>query len=327
MNPADRRHLSLAFELAERGLGATSPNPAVGAVVVRDGAVVGRGYHARAGEDHAETIALREAAGLARGADLFLNLEPCCWHRLLEGRSPSCVEQILAAGIRRVVAATRDPNPAIDGRGLRMLAEAGVAIEPEDPYFARRAARLNEIFFKYVVTKRPFVVLKAGMTLDGRIALAGGASRWITGEQARAEARALRDRHDAVLVGIGTVLADDPLLLPGEGSRRPAPPVRVVLDSRLRLPTGSRLARSARPRPRDWSSARRRPMGRGPGRSRRAAWRWSGRGRDGPIRAPFSRSSGRASSPRCWWREEARCSAPSCGGGTPTRRTCSSPRA
>lgn len=260
MTSEDRRLLGLTFDLARKGTGRTSPNPLVGALVVKDGAIVGRGHHARAGEEHAETIALRAAGAGARGAVLYVSLEPCCSHRLLHGRTSPCVDQILEAGIARVVAASRDPNPAIDGRGLCRLADAGVAVEDPDPVFTAHAARLNEIFFTYVARHRPFVALKAGMTLDGKIALPSRASRWITGEAARAEARRLRARYDAVLVGIETVLADDPELAPLRAGDAPAEdggaedpradrPVRIVLDSRLRLPPTSRLAASASARP------------------------------------------------------------------------------
>ena len=252
----------MAFDLARLGLGATSPNPAVGALVVQNGRVVGQGYHAKAGEDHAETIALRQAGESARGADLFVNLEPCSLHRILHGRIAPCVDQILAAGIRRVIAAGKDPNPLIDGRGLARLEGAGVAVEPFDPVFSKLAGRFNEVFFKFIATGRPFVVLKAGMTLDGRIALDTGESKWITGSAARAEARRLRGRYDAVLVGVGTAIADDPLLLPrspddaadehgpsGTGGPGARTPLRVVLDSRLRLPLTSRLVATARSGP------------------------------------------------------------------------------
>ena len=258
MTPEDRRFLGLTFDLARKGTGRTSPNPLVGALVVKDGAIIGRGHHRRAGEEHAETIALAEAGPRSRGAILYVSLEPCCSHRLLHGRTAPCVDQILDAGIVRVVAAARDPNPAIDGRGLCRLADAGVAVEGPDPIFAAHAARLNEIFFTYVARRTPFVALKAGMTLDGKIALPSRRSRWITGEEARTRARSLRGRYDAVLVGIETVLADDPDLGPGgaedaagdagEGPRADRP-VRVVLDSRLRLPESSRLVRSAAARP------------------------------------------------------------------------------
>lgn len=247
MTPDDRRYLGLAFDHALRGLGSTSPNPLVGAVLVRDGAVAGAGHHARAGTDHAEARALQQAGAGARGADLYVNLEPCCRHRILEGRTPPCVDQIIAAGVRRVVAASKDPNPLMDGRGLERLRQSGIEIEPEDAYFARRAARLNEVFFKYVSTGLPFVSLKAGMTLDGRIALPSRESRWVTSEEARAEGRGLRRLHDAVLVGIGTALADDPGLLadPVPGFEREPSPLRVILDSSLRLPPHSRLAATA----------------------------------------------------------------------------------
>ena len=249
MTPEDRRHLSRAFDLARRGLGLTSPNPAVGAVIVRDGRIVGQGHHARAGAEHAEAVALGEAGEGARGADLYVNLEPCCSHRILVGRAAPCVDQIIAAGVSRVIAAARDPNPAIDGRGLERLRQLGVAVEPEDRLFARRAARLNEVFFKFIRSRAPFVVLKVAMTLDGRIALPSGESRWITDEASRSAARALRSRYDGVLVGVGTALADDPRLLPDAGTSggpsQSRPPLRVVLDSRLRLRPASGLVGSA----------------------------------------------------------------------------------
>lgn len=245
----DRRFLARTFDLAIQGAGRTSPNPVVGAVVVRDGRAIGTGFHKRAGMVHAETEALNIAGDAARGGTLYVSLEPCCH----QGRTPPCVEAIIAAGIRRVVAAGRDPNPLVDGRGFARLEEAGIEVAPTDPTFARRANRINEIFVKFMTTGTPFVALKAGMSLDGKIALPTGASKWITSEAARSQARALRRRYDAVLVGIGTVLADDPLLLPAVGQAGPGseafpldrPPVRVVLDSRLRLPPGSRLVTSA----------------------------------------------------------------------------------
>jgi len=229
-----------ALALAARGLGETNPNPLVGAVVVRGGRVVGEGFHARAGGPHAEKQALERAGARARGATIYVTLEPCAHH----GRTPPCAPLMRDAGIARVVAALRDPNPLVDGRGLRLLRRAG--IEVATGVLGAEAARLNERFLTSMKAGRPFVLLKAALTLDGRIATASGESRWITGAGQRRQARWLRRLHDAVMVGIGTVLADDPLLLPVPRTRRPF--LRVVLDSRLRLPPNSRLARSASPR-------------------------------------------------------------------------------
>jgi diaminohydroxyphosphoribosylaminopyrimidine deaminase/5-amino-6-(5-phosphoribosylamino)uracil reductase len=237
----DERWMRKTLALARRGEGETNPNPMVGCVIVKGGRLVAEGFHARAGAAHAEVVALGRAGKAARGATLYVNLEPCA-HR---GRTPPCAPQVAAAGIRRVVAAMKDPNPLVSGRGLALLRRGGISVtvgvlEPE-------ARRSNERFVMAARLDRPFVLLKAAITLDGRIATARGDSQWITGPRERREARRLRRLHDAVLVGIGTALADDPLLLPEPRTRRPF--VRVVLDSRLRLPLTSRLARSARRAP------------------------------------------------------------------------------
>lgn len=228
-----------ALALAARGLGETNPNPVVGCVVVKGGRSVGEGFHGRAGGPHAEVAALRRAGPRARGATLYVTLEPCAHF----GRTPPCAPLVRDAGIRRVVAAHRDPNPLVSGRGLALLRRAGIAVTTgvlED-----EAALLNERFLVSVRQGRPFVLLKAALTLDGRMATARGHSKWITSPAQRAQARWLRRLHDGVLVGIGTVLADDPLLLPSPRPRRSF--VRIVLDSRLRLPATSRLARSVGP--------------------------------------------------------------------------------
>jgi diaminohydroxyphosphoribosylaminopyrimidine deaminase/5-amino-6-(5-phosphoribosylamino)uracil reductase len=235
----DRAYLKQALTLAARGRGRTRPNPMVGALVVRDGRVVGRGWHTRAGAPHAEAVALLQAGEQARGARLYVNLEPCCHF----GRTPPCTDAILASGVSEVVACMRDPDPRVNGRGFARLRRGGVQVR--SGLLRGEAVRLNEAF---VVAQRrglPVVTLKAGMSLDGRIATSGGRSRWITSAAARAAARRLRARHDAVLVGVGTLLADDPVLsanghAPHDGSG----PVRVVLDSRLRTPPRARVLRT-----------------------------------------------------------------------------------
>ena len=231
--------MARALALAARGLGETNPNPLVGCVVVKNGRVVGEGFHARAGGPHAERIALARAGSGARGATLYVSLEPCSH---TAKRTPPCVPLVLASGVRRVVVAMRDPNPAVNGRGLRQMRRASLRVSVG--LLEREARRLNERFLVAQAERRPFVLLKAALTLDGRIATASGDSRWITGPRERARARGLRRLHDAVLVGIGTVLADDPLLLPAPRLARSFH--RVILDSRLRLPLGSRLVKSAR---------------------------------------------------------------------------------
>jgi diaminohydroxyphosphoribosylaminopyrimidine deaminase/5-amino-6-(5-phosphoribosylamino)uracil reductase len=233
MNEAYMRR---ALELAARGLGRTSPNPAVGAVVVRAGAIVGEGHHRRAGAPHAEREALANAGEAAEGADLYVTLEPCC-HR---GRTPPCTEAIVEAGIARVAYACGDPDPRARGRGCRELEGAG--IEVEAGMLEEEAERLNEAYLKHKRTGRPFVTLKLAMTLDGKIATRSGESRWITGEAARRRVHEMRDRSDAVMVGVGTVLADDPRLTTrGIEGRRDA--LRVICDSRARTPPQAQVVR------------------------------------------------------------------------------------
>jgi diaminohydroxyphosphoribosylaminopyrimidine deaminase/5-amino-6-(5-phosphoribosylamino)uracil reductase len=219
-----------ALALAGRGLGRTSPNPPVGAVVVTpDGRLAGEGWHARAGGPHAEVVALAEAGAAARGGTLYVTLEPCAHH----GRTPPCVEAILEAGIAAVHYAVRDPNPKVDGRGAAALAAAGIATVEGD--CAEEAAELLAPFAHFIRTGRPYVTLKWAMTLDGRIATHTGDSRWVSCPPAREHAHRLRDTHDAVLVGRGTLYHDDPALtvrLPGSDGRQP---LRVVLDSRARV--------------------------------------------------------------------------------------------
>lgn len=236
----DVTHMRAALALAARGLGNTWPNPAVGCVIVRDGRVVGRGWTQPGGRPHAETEALKRAGEAARGATVFVTLEPCChW-----GRTPPCTDALVAAGVARVVVAMRDPDPRVNGEGLARLRAAGVAVE--EGLCEAEAASLNLGFALRLREGRPMVTLKLATTLDGRIATAAKESRWITGPEARRAAHGLRARHDAILVGSGTVLDDDPDLtcrLPG-GVPVPAP--RVVADARLRVPPSARIVRTAR---------------------------------------------------------------------------------
>lgn len=231
----DRVFLRRALELGRRGLGRTSPNPPVGAVIVRDGRVVGEGFHRRAGGPHAEVMALRRAGAKARGATLYCTLEPCSHH----GRTPPCAPAVAAAGITRVVVGAIDPNPRVRGRGLRILRAAGVKTQARVEEEAAR--ELIRYFSHHRRTGRPFVRLKLAASIDGRIAAAGGNARWITGPASRALVHGWRDEMDAILVGIGTALSDDPALTCRRRGGRD--PLRVVLDGDLRLPPRARMLR------------------------------------------------------------------------------------
>ncbi|HZT39543.1 MAG TPA: bifunctional diaminohydroxyphosphoribosylaminopyrimidine deaminase/5-amino-6-(5-phosphoribosylamino)uracil reductase RibD [Bryobacteraceae bacterium] len=234
-------YMEEALELARQGVGRTSPNPAVGAVVVKDGVVVGRGSHTWAGVKHAEILALEEAGEKARGATLFATLEPCSHY----GRTGPCADAVIAAGVQRVVVAMEDPNPAVRGQGLRRLEQAGVAVEIAAEY-AAQAAKINEPFIHFMRTGRPLVLLKAALTLDGKISAPEDNTGWITSETARAHVQRLRHASDAILTGIGTVLADDCRLTDRSGMERSRPLLRIVLDSQLRLPLTSKMVRSCR---------------------------------------------------------------------------------
>ncbi len=237
----DLAWLDRALDLAERGRYGVPPNPMVGAVVVRRGRVVGEGWHRRAGAPHAEIAALRRAGRAARGADLYLTLEPCA-HR---GRTPPCVPAVIESGARRVIVAVRDPNPLVSGRGIRALRRAGVEVVLAPVAWRRRAERQNEKFFSFMERSRPFVLAKWASTLDGRIASFAGESRWITSEAARRRAMLLREEYDAVLVGAGTVEADDPRLTRRLGNAGKRPHWRIVLDGRLRISERARTLRGA----------------------------------------------------------------------------------
>ncbi len=233
IDPADLEYMREALTLARRGEGRTRPNPPVGAVVVRGGRVVGRGYHHRAGAPHAEIEALRDAGPAARGATLYVTLEPCS----TQGRTGPCTAAIRAAGVRRVVVSVPDPNPAHAGRGLRMLRRAGLTVV--SGVAAEAGAALIEPFAKWIATGRPLVTLKLGISADGRIADAAGRSRWITSPASRRRVQAWRRGADALMVGVGTARADDPALTCR--APRPSAPWRVIVDSRGRLPLASRV--------------------------------------------------------------------------------------
>ena len=233
----DADYMRLALELASRGLGRTAPNPMVGAVIVKDGRIIGQGWHARYGDLHAERNALKHCTEDPRGAVLYVTLEPCCH----QGRQPPCTDAILETGIRRVVVGSRDPNPLVAGKGLDILRRHGV--EVETGVLQEECDRLNPVFFHFIRTRRPYVVMKYAMTMDGKIATRTGASQWITGEAARRRVHQDRHRYTAIMAGVGTVLADDPLLnCRMEGGRDP---IRIICDTRLRTPPDSRIVRTA----------------------------------------------------------------------------------
>ncbi|MFO0706665.1 MAG: bifunctional diaminohydroxyphosphoribosylaminopyrimidine deaminase/5-amino-6-(5-phosphoribosylamino)uracil reductase RibD [Nitrospira sp.] len=237
--------MSLALRLAEQGLGKTSPNPMVGAVVVSKGRIVGQAYHHAAGRPHAEALALKQAGARAKGGTLYVTLEPCSH---LNKRTPPCAPVVIQSGVRRVVVAMTDPNPQVSGKGIAQLRRAGLSVTVG---VARREAEaLNRAYVHWMQTGRPYVTLKAGMTLDGQIATAGGESKWITGVHARQDAHRVRATVDAVLVGIGTVLSDDPSLTARRPPRLTAlastQPLRIVVDSRLRTPSAARILKQQR---------------------------------------------------------------------------------
>lgn len=238
---AEEQFMKQAIELAKQGAGWTAPNPLVGAVVVKNGRVIGEGYHRKYGELHAERNALAACTEDPAGATLYVTLEPCCHY----GKTPPCTEIIIEKKIAKVVIGSRDPNPKVAGKGARILREHG--IEVVEDYMREACDALNPVFFHYITTKTPYVVLKFAMTLDGKIATRTGASKWITGEAARNHVHQLRGRYAGILAGIGTVLADDPMLnCRIDGAHQP---LRIILDSHLRIPMGSRLVRSAKEYP------------------------------------------------------------------------------
>jgi len=234
-------YMAQALELARMGIGQASPNPMVGAVVVRDGEVVGKGFHTYSGVKHGEILALEEAGERARGAVLYVNLEPCSH----QGRTGPCADAVIAAGVAKVVCPMEDPNPLVSGRGFERLRDAGVEVMLDSEH-ATAAKKLNEAFAHFVTTGLPFVTLKSALTLDGKIAAPYDNDGWITSETARAHVQTLRHASDCILTGIGTVLGDDCLLTDRSGAARGRPLLRIVLDSQLRIPLTSKMVTSCR---------------------------------------------------------------------------------
>ena len=233
----DQNYMLQAIQLAKQGEGWTNPNPMVGAVIVKNGRIIGKGYHKKCGELHAERNAIASLTESAEGATIYVTLEPCCHY----GKTPPCTEAIIEQKIKRVVIGSRDPNPKVSGKGIKMLQEAG--IEVIEDFMREECDRLNPVFFHYITTKTPYVVMKYAMTLDGKIATKTGASKWITGEAARAEVQHMRHRYMGIMAGIGTVLADDPMLnVRVEGWKSP---IRILCDSRLRIPLDGQIVKSA----------------------------------------------------------------------------------
>lgn len=233
----DRDYMLRAIELAKNGVGAVDPNPLVGAVIVKDGRIIGEGYHARYGDLHAERSAIKNLTESAHGATIYVTLEPCCHH----GKQPPCTEAILENGIKRVVIGSRDPNPLVSGKGAKFLRAAGVTVEED--FMRSECDELNPVFFHYITTKTPYVVMKYAMTADGKIATRTGASKWITGEKARAHVQEMRCAYTGIMAGIGTVIADDPMLnVRTDGKRSP---VRIICDSSLRIPPECNIVKTA----------------------------------------------------------------------------------
>ncbi len=234
----EEKYMRRAIELAKLGIGKVNPNPLVGAVIVKDGKIIGEGYHERYGELHAERNALKNAVGPVEGADIYVTLEPCCH----TGKQPPCTEAIIASGIKRVIIGSADPNPVVNGGGVKILREAG--IEVIEGFLKDECDAINPVFFHYIRNKNPYVLMKFAMTMDGKIAAKTGVSRYVSGEESRAEVQKLRNEYKGIMVGIGTVLADDPMLnCRVEGGRNP---VRIVCDSRLRIPKDSKLVNTAK---------------------------------------------------------------------------------
>ena len=238
MNMTDQEYMRRAIELAKKGTGWTNPNPLVGAVIVKNGKIIGEGYHTCYGKMHAEREAFASLKESAQGADLYVTLEPCCHY----GKQPPCTDAILAHKVRRVVIGSRDPNPQVAGKGAAILRKAGILVEED--FLREECDALNPVFFHFITKGTPYVVMKYAMTCDGKIATRTGASKWITGEDARNLVQEFRYTYSGIMAGIGTVLADDPMLnvrIPGKRS-----PVRIICDDHLRIPLDSNIVKTAR---------------------------------------------------------------------------------
>lgn len=233
----EEKYMLRAIWLAQKGIGWTSPNPVVGAVIVKDGRVIGEGYHEKYGQLHAERNALAHCTESPVGATIYVTLEPCCHY----GKQPPCVEAIIESGISHVVVGSADPNPLVAGKGIQRLKEAG--IEVTEHFLEEECNAINEIFFHYITTRMPYVAMKYAMTMDGKIAAYTGESKWITGEIARAHVHKLRHRYRGIMVGVGTVIADDPMLNCRMENGRD--PVRIICDTKLRTPLASRIVQTA----------------------------------------------------------------------------------
>lgn len=234
----DEKYMSLAIELAKKGYGYTAPNPVVGAVIVKDGCIIGQGYHEKYGEPHAERNALASCTQSPEGATIYVTLEPCCHH----GKQPPCTDAILEAGISRVVTGSGDPNPLVGGKGIQILKDHGIQVS--EHVLKEECDGLNQAFFHYIQTGRPYVTMKYAMAMDGKIAAYTGASKWVTGEEARHHVHEQRKKNTAIMVGIGTVLADDPMLnCRIEGGRNP---IRIVCDTHLKTPVTSNIVKTAK---------------------------------------------------------------------------------
>ena len=234
-NLIDERFMRIALSLARRGRGKVSPNPLVGAVLVKNGQIIGKGFHQRAGRPHAEINALKDAGNKALGADLYINLEPCCHY----GKTPPCTDALIAHKIKRVFVGMVDPNPLVSGKGIKRLVNAGIQVTTG--ILEGEARKLNEVFTKYITEKMPFVIMKVASTLDGKIATRDGDARWITGEKARTFVHQLRNEVDAILVGVGTVKRDNPQLTTRLPQGRGRDPHRIILDTHLTIPLSSKL--------------------------------------------------------------------------------------
>lgn len=234
----DNEYMSIALELAKKGSGWVSPNPMVGAVIVKDDKIIGKGYHEQYGKLHAERNALLSCTESPKGATMYVTLEPCCHY----GKQPPCVNAVLEAGIKHVLIGSSDPNPLVSGKGVTILKQNGVQVT--ENILEEECDKLNQVFFHYIQTKRPFVIMKYAMTIDGKIAAYTGESKWITSETSRNHVQQQRHRYSSIMVGIGTVIADDPLLTCRiENSKNP---IRIICDSQLRTPLSSKIVKTAK---------------------------------------------------------------------------------